>query len=576
MAKPDTPFKKMPARMQFLKEVKLSQQRRSLIFFLCLMIAVISGLSLIIFSAGVFAVERNKLHVFLQNELGHVVRSVEQEYGVLSVEGILLAEKLSKQIELSLDAFGLCPADLKSNPQYLEPILSQTMGALRAALEKNKSSGVFLILDATVNPALNTAENSRAGLFLKNMEPNVINVTFPTIRLLRGPATIARQEDLDLLPQWQLEFSIEPDDFFFTTIGGATGSDLPLSRLYYWNPASLMVGSYNKAMLLCAPLVATDGTIMGICGFEVNAMLFKLQYTPANSPYTRAFTMLAPLTDNTLDASGALYAGHFAAAPFGDDDLLAFRNPVESIASYKPQEGIRYCGLHQTINLYPKGSVFSDQQWALGILIPKWDLAASFIRQNRAILLLLLVLLIFGVVSAVLLRRKHAVLLKSPLAPGALSASGTSSADASDALGTSGESGQSNASGAEVSGASGTSASGVGVPDVSGAFDISAIQPEETGPISPLVQNFIENVATLSPAERSVFDLYLQGYTAREISEKLCISINTVKTHNKRIYNKLNVGSLKELLLYVKLIRASNDETAEATITIAGRDKESH
>ncbi|HBL50923.1 MAG TPA: hypothetical protein DDZ65_11845, partial [Firmicutes bacterium] len=60
-----------------------------------------------------------------------------------------------------------------------------------------------------------------------------------------------------------------------------------------------------------------------------------------------------------------------------------------------------------------------------------------------------------------------------------------------------------------------------------------------------------------------VFELYLQGYTAKEITDKLCISINTIKTHNKRIYYKLNVSSRKELLLYVKMIQGENHKTAD-------------
>ena len=180
MAKPANSFGKVLTRVQLLGKVGPSLQRRSFVFFLFFLIAVMSGLLLILFSTGVFSVERNKFRVFLQNELGHAAQSVEQEYGVLSIEGVLLAERLSKQIEITLDNFGLDPADLKNNPQYLEPLLGQTVGLLKAALEKNKSSGVFLDLNATVNPAVITREFTRR-LFLKNMEPKRHH-HFPTIR----------------------------------------------------------------------------------------------------------------------------------------------------------------------------------------------------------------------------------------------------------------------------------------------------------------------------------------------------------------------------------------------------------
>jgi RNA polymerase sigma factor (sigma-70 family) len=269
-------------------------------------------------------------------------------------------------------------------------------------------------------------------------------------------------------------------------------------------------------------------------------MLFKLQYTPASSPYIRAFTMLAPLVDNTLDASRALYAGHFAAAPSGDDGFLSIKNPVEGIASYESREGILYSGLHQDINLYPKGSAFSGNQWALAVLIPNQDLAIKFIRQNRPIQILLLALFIFGVGAAALLSRRHVAPVVDALRKvktGKVTHHKKTNIQEIDDL-----------------------MAFLATQDESDAL---VVQTEEMAQISPLVQSFVKNVKTLSPAERSVFDLYLQGYTAKEITEKLCISINTIKTHNKRIYNKLNVSSRKELLLYVKMIQERKDKTAD-------------
>jgi len=51
-----------------------------------------------------------------------------------------------------------------------------------------------------------------------------------------------------------------------------------------------------------------------------------------------------------------------------------------------------------------------------------------------------------------------------------------------------------------------------------------------------------------------VFDLYAQDRNAKEIAEELCLSINTIKTHSKRIYTKLNITSREELFLYVHML----------------------
>ena len=532
MKNPMEGARKMLKSTHFLGKNGLSLQRHSFTFFILFLSAVMLGLLLILFSTGVFSVGFKECHVFLRNELKHIAGDVARDFGVLSIEGVSLASRLTEKIESRLQAEGLSPSQLKKYPHLLEPILSESLELLVTALEKNKSSGVFLILDATVNPALATAETSRAGLFLKNMEPNVINLAFPAIRFLRGPASIARQKRLNLMPQWQMEFQVEPGDFFFTTINAATGSELPLSRLYYLNPSYALADNYEKAMFLCVPLITSDGFVVGVCGFEVSAMLFKLQNTPASSTYTRAFAMLAPVRGNTLDASKAMYAGDYSVISLQNSGPLSIKALENGISNYSGSNGAAYAGLHQKISIYPKNAAFSREEWVLAILIPEQDLKANIREYNRRFLILLFMLLIFSVGAASLISRRQ-------MAP------------VVDAL-------QMVKKG-QVSTCQKTNIQEI---DDLIAFLASQDTPDspslETGEVtinSALFQNFVKNIETLSPAERSVFDLYMKGYTAQEITEILCLSINTIKTHNKRIYAKLNVTSRKELLLYVRLIQ---------------------
>lgn len=532
MKNPMEGARKMLKSTHFLGKNGLSLQRHSFTFFILFLSAVMLGLLLILFSTGVFSVGFKECHVFLRNELKHIAGDVARDFGVLSIEGVSLASRLTEKIESRLQAEGLSPSQLKKYPHLLEPILSESLELLVTALEKNKSSGVFLILDATVNPALATAETSRAGLFLKNMEPNVINLAFPAIRFLRGPASIARQKRLNLMPQWQMEFQVEPGDFFFTTINAATGSELPLSRLYYLNPSYALADNYEKAMFLCVPLITSDGFVVGVCGFEVSAMLFKLQNTPASSTYTRAFAMLAPVRGNTLDASKAMYAGDYSVISLQNSGPLSIKALENGISNYSGSNGAAYAGLHQKISIYPKNAAFSREEWVLAILIPEQDLKANIREYNRRFLILLFMLLIFSVGAASLISRRQ-------MAP------------VVDAL-------QMVKKG-QVSTCQKTNIQEI---DDLIAFLASQDTPDspslETGEVtinSALFQNFVKNIETLSPAERSVFDLYMKGYTAQEITEILCLSINTIKTHNKRIYAKLNVTSRKELLLYVRLLQ---------------------
>lgn len=93
---------------------------------------------------------------------------------------------------------------------------------------------------------------------------------------------------------------------------------------------------------------------------------------------------------------------------------------------------------------------------------------------------------------------------------------------------------------------------------------LHAIPDEEespaTVPVLPpemeaLFEGFSRRAAELTSAERRILQYYIDGHEIAEIPELACISINTVKKHNHSIYQKLNVTSRDELMLYIELFR---------------------
>lgn len=55
---------------------------------------------------------------------------------------------------------------------------------------------------------------------------------------------------------------------------------------------------------------------------------------------------------------------------------------------------------------------------------------------------------------------------------------------------------------------------------------------------------------TLTKREREIIDHVVDGYTNKEIAEKLCISIRTVDSHKNNIMHKLDLKSSVELVKY--------------------------
>ena len=507
----------------------LTLQRRLFAFLAVFLVALMSGLFLVLFSSGVFSAGTRESRVFLENEIGHISAAVEKEFGTLAVEGVALSEKIGELIEKRLPEGGI--AALSGESEILGDILESASEPLLAALVKNKTSGVFLVLDATVNPSLPGSENSRSGLYFKNMEPNAINVQAPAVRFLRGPAAIARSLGYAVLPQWTMEFGVEPGDFFRTATDAARGGELALSRLYYWNPACMLRGDYEHTMLLTVPLVAQDGSVLGVCGFEVSAMLFKLQNSPDNSTYTRVFAMLAPLGENGLEASDGLFAGSYAAMSYGVAGTFSVYQGRDGFSGYSDPEGSRYTGLHREVRLYPKNAAFEGQRWAVAVMMPEDNLSAYISVKNRPILYLLAALLLLSLVAAFLISRSYIAPVLTAIddvKSGSLTHKKTNIREIDDLFAFLAE------------------------RDAEADASREHIARADT---STLYEAFIRSIETLSPAERSVFNLYVEGYDAKKITEILCLSINTIKTHNRRIYQKLGVSSRKELLVYAGMMR---------------------
>lgn len=70
-----------------------------------------------------------------------------------------------------------------------------------------------------------------------------------------------------------------------------------------------------------------------------------------------------------------------------------------------------------------------------------------------------------------------------------------------------------------------------------------------------MFHGFAEKIKTLSSAERRILNYYIDGHDIADIPELAFISIHTVKKHNRSIYQKLEVASRDELMLYIELFR---------------------
>ncbi|MEG6520378.1 LuxR C-terminal-related transcriptional regulator [Desulfotomaculum sp. 1211_IL3151] len=518
----------------------LPMRLRLFLFLILFLNAIMLGVLLILFSSGVFKTGSLEHRPVLGSELTHIAQDIYKSFGTVSVRATDLAKELSVALERNLKEHGSSAASLQESPDLLEHLLEDELGRLTGALEKSGASGVFLLLDATVNPALPDGADSRACLYLKNMEPNIVNGMAANLRFGVGPMAIARNHGIHLLPQWQMEMDVGESPGFIEVMAAAREQKRPLSRLYRWSEAMLLPGGSERIMLCTVPLVASDGTVFGVCSFEVSEMLFKLSHALESEGYDHLFCLLSPLEENTLRLSGALFAGNFSAGPAAPEHTqIEISSGSGGFYSYRQPEKEGYAGLHETISLYPVDSVYGNEQWAVALMMPDKGLNMLISGRNRNLILGLLLLMFVNVGLASFISHRY-------IRPVAAALEHLKKPDP---------------------------AAKTKIPEIDDLIKFLAAQdelpvPTETKELpaqeySTLYQEFIKNIKSLSAAETSVFNLYVQGHTAKEIAKILCLSINTIKTHNRRIYMKLNVTSRKELMVYIQMMEEVSCTNAE-------------
>lgn len=532
-------------------EKTISLQLRLFAFFALFILVLALSFLLIMMLSGGFDSGSRECRVWMDNELEHLTSNTVANFGELSFRGTSFAEQLAMDIDTWLQKEGIRAEQLQEHPELLEELLTAQTGRLLSILENSQCSGSFLILDATVNPELENAKNSRSGIFLKRTEPNAIKSIGSKIHYLRGPAPIARANGIELLGQWQLEFDIAEANFYKTTLDTAkNGSDLALSRLYYWSSRVLLKGNSESGMFLCLPLVSRDGTVYGICGLEVSSMLFKLQYSPDNSRYPRIFSTLSPVQYQKLDTNAGLVAGNSYLTNSATGQMTEIRDAKSGFSSYQTDQNTSYVGIQESVKLYPTGSPYESETWVLAVMMPEEDFSAAINANKRILYGGVIGLLILSLVLATFISKRYIRpvvlaldMIKADSRSGLQKTNIAEIDDLLEYLATQDEEREARA--AEL-----VEAKMQTVPQ-------NLHRQDEKDAFSPdlsAYEEFVRNIATLSAAERAVFNLYLKGNTAKDISEQLCLSMNTIKTHNKRIYTKLNVTSRKELMVYVQMM----------------------
>lgn len=530
-----------------------SLEFRFIAAFLSLVITLLLAVGVVFAALGVFDLNGSKTAALLEHELNNLTEQIKTDLNTVTSCSVGLSESLSRELGLKLEENGVEPSGLAARPELLTELLDGAFPTMAAEIRLLHSSGVFLILDATVNPALEGSENSRAGIFIKNIAAqNHLSATYYDLRYLYGPVSLAQSRSMQILPQWSLEYDVSEITSFGTVMKSARENpEKPLSQLYYWT-AKESDGGVGEGMYCCVPVII-GGVPVGMCGYEVSAMQFKLSYAPEVAGQSYSFCMLAPSDSENIYFEKAMFAGNYAVTA-EQPDCTVVKPTGSGFLTYDCGETGAFVGSHAELSLYSSSSVYAGNGFSVVLLTPKAQVAQINRETNMKYIGVLAALLLAAVFASVALCRRNMRPVKKAIeeirASRSVQAEKTRVREIDDLFEFLSERDRENEDKlrkaekerqAAVEQQAKANAEVETIHEIY-ANEISRAQYDE----------FVSRLRTLTEKERDVYELYLEGKKAQDIAAVLGITINTVKFHNKNIYDKLGINSRKELLRYAK------------------------
>ncbi len=524
--------------------------KRKLLLYMC----VLASLLCILLFAGMFIIgnftdTKTRVYNTLSFQAEVFERQIDTYYDGLAVMSVQLSNNATDILEGYLSKSGISFKDLNGSQEHIENLQNELIGYLNRKLWEADCTGAFIMLEAQVNPTLEGGENSRTGIYLQR---NSLEETDTRVLLYRGLSQIGKENDCMPHRKWRLEFSTELFPNYEELKAEAI---FPLHKSYRITDVVLLPGTDQHVMLMTVPLLSDDGTFYGLCGFEINEGYFKTVFAQPSeldhavfciSKHSNCFN----LSEQTLNAGilNKYYLepqGSFCAKSFGG-----------GLTEYSGNNG-SYIGITKEISLCP-----SSCTSALSVLIPKNDYDNMLAANTVRIVMLIAAFSLAAILLALLFTRRYLTPLRKSLdniRKKEYEQPGTYPAEISDLFeflsnqDRLNEEALNKAKKEKAEALAAASEMQTRINEVARQNErLAYSRKEEIDPYD--YENFKSGIKTLTEKEREIFNLYLSGKTAKEITEILDIRESTLKFHNHNILAKLGVPSRKQMLRYAALL----------------------
>ncbi|MBQ3077155.1 MAG: hypothetical protein IJC43_04800 [Clostridia bacterium] len=538
-----------------------------LLLALLLLLALVAGLFLL----GRFDNTGKNAYASLDVQMEGFEKDVDTHFQRLAAAGIELAEDTAAQVERHLADRGLTFAQLSDAAESIAALQDSLIEPLRQRLLQENCSGVFVMLEATINSTVPNAALSRTGLYLQQ---SGYKTSDKSIQLYRGLAEVGKRHGVMPHRKWRLEFRIDlfPNYSEFLPL-----ASLPPEEGYRLTDRFTLPGTSEQAMLMAVPIVGSDGTLYGICGYEVSTSYFRTYHAqPTKLP--RLICLMSEGTGRTVEAGAGLSCGVSDGYYLEPKGMLHTEEAGHGLLRFSG-DGTSYLGIRRQLTLTPNNRPFT-----LAAIIPKADYDREVMEATLQNAMLWALILFFAVSCCLFFSRRYL----TPILQGLeqiksdrrreaqssvpeindlfvfLAEQDRRHEDSLHALAQENRTVQSENVRLQQEYEQACHVWEKAREEYAKAqADLSEVKKEldrlaysrktEIDPDD--YRHFLSGMQELTPTEREIFRWYLEGKAAKEILELAGIKQGTLKFHNHNILQKLGVSSRKQMLRYAALMK---------------------
>ena len=593
-------------RLQLIsKEIwqnKRSMRGRFIIYLLSLVLLAGSAMLILLNIIGVLQPPSHDIDRFLEYELNARTNDIKRQMNALAAHNIDLSQQLQHDIEGVMMEKGIYNnyEALDNNPEALTAIQQATYSTLAAKMQQAPASGALYLLNASVNT--NMLEPTYNGLFLKFTNIYSENTLFNEICMFRGNPQVARNNNISLYSTWQMELNVHAYPQADKLLHAEGKNDA--SQQYLLTDVAHLKESWEQSRLFMMPINSSDGQIIGICGFEISNVYFQQRTKQANY---KGYPLIIAILDKTADDE---YQGQLSNPASYINAALKRTTDGEHEHFTSSQE--RFVGRSAPLKV-------GSTEHRVAVMLSEDSYYHLQKQANMRLLIMLLIMLVLSLLCAAFFSKKYVdplladlrQLQQNPEAPPQskvlelnqffefLQSHSEQQAEKLRQL---------QSENNEVQKQYGQAAVRLQEAQekqkqtanqyIQLEQQLAALQDEITQVRQQMEQTqqeklqaqqereqaqqqfnfaqaalekaiekkletvdpdsykmFVDNLATLTPKEEDIFNLYVQGCSTKAIISQLGITENTLKYHNKNIYGKLGVKTRKELLQYIELMR---------------------